>query len=165
MSDNQTQQFPSAPFIRRMASWVYDFLTGTAIVMLSTVVFMILVNLLEGVGLIDMSGSKDTAAYLQGNIAFQLFLLISLTGFFSYFWVRGGQTIGMRAWRLRVLDHQGNTISIKQAVIRFYASLAGLGNLWVLLDFKNRQSLQDYIAKTRTVVLTKEENREVYRQL
>lgn len=161
----EQQQHPSAPFLRRLASWVYDFLTGTAIVMLSTVVFIILVNLLEAGGIIDMSAYEDTAQYLQGNIAFQLFLLLCLTAFFAYFWVRGGQTIGMRAWRLQVLDKQGNTITIKQAVIRFYASLAGLGNLWVLLDFKNRQSLQDYAANTRTVVLSKEANRQVYREL
>lgn len=159
------QQFPPASFIRRMASWVYDFLTGVAIVMLSTVVFIIIVNSLNSLGVIDMSGYEDTAAYLQSNRVFQLYLLLCLTGFFSYFWVRGGQTIGMRAWRLRVLNQQGETISLQQALIRFFASLAGLGNLWVLVDFKNRQSLQDHIAKTRTVFLTKEANRQVYREL
>lgn len=165
MSDLNDQQLPPAPFMRRLASWVYDLLTGTAIVMLSTVVFMILVNVLEMASIIDMSGHEDTAAYLQGNIAFQLFLLICLTAFFCYFWVRGGQTIGMRAWRLRVLNKDGTTISIKQAIIRFYCSLAGIGNLWVLFDFKNRQSLQDYAAQTRTVELSKEANKQVYREL
>lgn len=105
------------------------------------------------------------AAYLADGYVFQIYILLCLTAFYCYFWVKGGQTIGMRAWRLQLLTHDNQTVSIKQAIIRFYASLAGLGNLWVLVDFKNRQSLQDYLANTRTVTLTKEQNGEVYRQL
>ena len=159
------QSFPSATFGRRLASWVYDFLTAIAIAMLCTVVWLAGVGGLESLGLVDTSEYRDTAAYVSDGWAFRIFLLLSLTGFFVYFWVRGGQTIGMRAWRLQVLNHDGSMISIKQAVIRFYVSMAGLGNLWVLLDFKNKQSLQDYAAKTRTVELSKEANREVYRNL
>lgn len=163
--DAADQQFPSAPFMRRLASWVYDFLTAVAIAMLSSVVGFIFTSLMEKAGLVDLSGYDDMAAYLNDGWAFGVYILLCLTAFFSYFWVRGGQTIGMRAWRLRVVGQNSDKISIKQAVIRFYVSLAGLGNLWVLVDFKNRQSLQDYAAKTRTIVLTKEENRQVYREL
>jgi uncharacterized RDD family membrane protein YckC len=157
--------FPSAPFMRRFASWVYDLLTGVAIAMLSTVAGFIFTSLLEKAGLIDTSGYEDMAAYLGAGWAFKIYLLTCLTAFFCYFWVRGGQTIGMRAWRLRVVSKDSDKITIKQAIIRFYVSLAGLGNLWVLVDFKNRQSIQDYAAKTRTIVLTKEANRQVYREL
>lgn len=159
------EQFPSAPFLRRFASWVYDFLTAVAIAMLSTVAAFIFTSLLEHFGFIDLTGYEDMAAYLSAGWGFKIYLLLCLTAFFCYFWVRGGQTIGMRAWRLQVVNQHGKTISLKQAIIRFYVSLAGLGNLWVLVDFKNRQSLQDYAAKTRTISLTKEANRQVYREL
>ncbi|NQZ13145.1 MAG: RDD family protein [Algicola sp.] len=159
------EDFQSAPFMRRFASWVYDFLTAVAIAMLSTVVGFIFTKILEAIGWIDLTGYEDMGAYLTAGWVFKVYLLSCLTAFFCYFWVRGGQTIGMRAWRLRVVDQNGKMISIKQAIIRFYVSLAGLGNLWVLVDFKNRQSLQDYAAKTRTIVLTKEANRQVYREL
>ncbi len=159
------QSFPSAPFFRRLASWIYDFLTGVAIAMLSVVVGYIVIGSAEAMGLVSTAGYEDMAAYLADGWAFQFYILVCLTAFFCYFWVKGGQTIGMRAWRLRVLNKDNQTISITQAIIRFYASLAGLGNLLVLVDFKNRQSLQDYIANTKTVELTKEENGRVYREL
>ena len=158
------QQFPSAPFPRRLASWIYDLLTGVAIAMLASVVGMIVTQILVAYEFIDTSNYEDTAAYLGDTWVYPLYLITCLTCFFSYFWIKGGQTIGMRAWRLRVVNHKGEGISVLQAVIRFYASLAGLGNLWVLLDWKNKQSLQDYLAKTRTVVLSKEANKEIYRQ-
>ena len=160
-----SHSFPSASFIRRLASWVYDFLTGIAIAMLAVVFGYIVTGTLQYFGFISTEGYEDMAAYLADGYGFQIYILLCLTAFFCYFWVKGGQTIGMRAWRLQLLTHDNQTVSLKQAIIRFYASLAGLGNLWVLVDFKNRQSLQDYIANTRTVVLTKEENGRVYRQL
>ncbi|MFT5163633.1 MAG: putative RDD family membrane protein YckC [Alteromonadaceae bacterium] len=158
------EQFPSAPFFRRLASWVYDLLTGVAIAMLATVVGMIVTEMLVAYEFIDTSKYEDTAAFFQDTWIFPFYLITCLTCFFCYFWVKGGQTIGMRAWRLRVVNTQGEGISIIQAVIRFYASLAGLGNVWVLLDWKNKQSIQDYLAKTRTITLTKEANKEIYRQ-
>jgi len=42
--------------------------------------------------------------------------------------------------------------------IRLIASLGGLGTLLVLFDFKNKQSLQDRLAKTEVLKLTKEAN-------
>ena len=71
----------------------------------------------------------------------------------------------MRAWRLRVQTNDGNLISWSQSVIRCMGALLGLGNLVVLVDFKNKKSLQDYLSKTEVVTLTKEENKRVYREL
>lgn len=157
--------FPPASFLRRFASWVYDLLTGIAIAMLCVVFGYMITGLLLYFDWISIDGYQDMADYLADGYVFQIYLLLCLTGFFCYFWVNGGQTIGMRAWRLQLLTHDNQTVSLTQAVIRFYASLAGLGNLWVLVDYKHRQSMQDHLAKTRTVVLTKAENRMVYRQL
>lgn len=58
-------------------------------------------------------------------------------------WHRGGQTLGMRPWRLHVVDPQGRAPSIA-ALWRRYAlatlSLAafGLGFLWSLIDSERR---------------------------
>jgi hypothetical protein len=44
-------------------------------------------------------------------------------------------------------------------------ALLGLGNLVVLVDFKNKKALQDYLSKTEVVALSKEENKRIYREL
>lgn len=63
--------------------------------------------------------------------------------FFCGFWVRGGQTLGMRAWRIRVVRDDGGALSWRQSVARFAAGVvaaapAGLGLWWSFLDADNR---------------------------
>ena len=71
----------------------------------------------------------------------------------------------MRAWRLKVQTLDGHLISWHQGALRAITALLGLGNLVVLVDFKNKRALQDYIAKTEVITLTKEENKRIYRSL
>jgi hypothetical protein len=50
-------------------------------------------------------------------------------------------------------------------MIRSLSSVLGLGNLWVIVDVKNKRALQDYIAKTEVITLTKEENKKIYKSI
>ena len=72
---------------------------------------------------------------------------------------RGGMTLGMQAWRLRVQTLDGHAITLKQSLIRCataWLSLAafGIGYWWVLIDGQ-RRSWPDIASKTETVVLPK----------
>ena len=155
-------------FMRRFASWIYDLLAITAIVMLGQIVFLGLVN--AGIALEFIS--KPTDMEISNFITQQPWLFLNqfyivciACFFFVYFWCRGGQTIGMRAWRLKVQNIDGSPITKIQALVRAVTSLLGLGNLVVLLDFKNKRSLQDYLANTEVITLSKDENKKVYREL
>lgn len=59
--------------------------------------------------------------------------------FFGWFWVHGGQTLGMRAWRFRVVSAGDGGLGWKLAWRRFawamvsWAAL-GLGFIWSLVD-------------------------------
>jgi uncharacterized RDD family membrane protein YckC len=72
--------------------------------------------------------------------------------FYGWFWTHGGQTLGLRAWKIKVLTNNYELISWQQAFIRFIAALfswsfLGLGFLWVLID-KNQRSWHDIVSKT-----------------
>jgi uncharacterized RDD family membrane protein YckC len=74
--------------------------------------------------------------------------------FAAYFlrcWLRGGQTLAMKAWRIRVVD-----ITPGKALLRFaYAVIlvpTGLSALWIFFD-KDRQFLHDRLAGTRLVLI------------
>lgn len=59
--------------------------------------------------------------------------------FFGWFWTHGGQTLGMRTWRIRVQTRDGRAISWTQALLRFLTALVswgalGLGFWWSLWD-------------------------------
>ena len=162
-------EFPRAGFWRRFASLVYDTLAIIAFAMLTVVLYLFAIQGLISLDVIALNGAEDVSARIQDSLLLSgirssLLVLVGLV-FFGYFWTKSGQTIGMRAWRLRVQTNDGNLISWSQSVIRCMGALLGLGNLVVLVDFKNKKSLQDYLSKTEVVTLTKEENKRVYREL
>lgn len=45
-------------------------------------------------------------------------------GFFGWFWTHGGQTLGMRAWRLCVVREDGRPLSWLTAAVRFTVMLS-----------------------------------------
>ena len=135
---------PSLP--RRLAAIFYD----------SWLIFGLwLVGATLDYALQSALGSADDPLRLP----LQLYLLLCPFAFFGWFWTHGGQTLGMRAWRLRLLDEEGNTVTWRQSVIRVagaYLSslLLGLGYLWMLFD-RDGRTLHDRLSKTRLVLLAK----------
>jgi len=73
----------------------------------------------------------------------QGFVLAFTAAYFVISWTRGGQTIGMRAWRLRVVRAGGARVTWARALLRFAVALislacVGIGFLWALFDAENR---------------------------
>jgi uncharacterized RDD family membrane protein YckC len=60
-------------------------------------------------------------------VAFQAWLLILVGGYFVWSWVRGGQTLAMKAWHLRVTAADGGRVRPARAIARFAAALLTLG--------------------------------------
>lgn len=155
-------------FMRRLASWVYDALATIAIIMLAQIIFLGLIELLLSLGIVNKTDDADISHFVTTqpwNFINQFYLVFVACFFYVYFWCKGGQTIGMRAWRLKVRNLDGSPISKGQALIRAVTALLGAGNLFVIFDFKNKRALQDYLAKTEVITLSKEENKKVYREL
>ena len=59
---------------------------------------------------------------MQGRAAGQAFLFVVLGIYFSWFWSRGGQTVAMKAWHVRVVDASGQPPSQGRALLRYVAS-------------------------------------------
>jgi len=83
---------------------------------------------------------------------FSLYLLFVSFLFYSWFWTRDGQTLGLLSWKLRVVNKEGNSISWQQAAIRFSVAIlswgfCGLGFFWVLFN-KQRLAWHDIASKS-----------------
>ncbi|EVT76229.1 RDD family protein, partial [Vibrio parahaemolyticus V-223/04] len=66
---------------------------------------------------------------------FTLYLAVVWIYFFVFFWTRAGQTLGMRAWKMQILNAKdGAPITATQALIRLATSGFGLANLTVPID-------------------------------
>ena len=75
--------------------------------------------------------------------------------FFCGFWVHGGQTLGMRAWRLRVVRDDGHPLGWARAMARFAAGIVaalplGLGLWWSAFD-RQKRGWHDRWTGTRVV--------------
>ena len=87
----------------------------------------------------------------------QIYLVLVCFLFFGWFWTHGGQTLGMRAWRLQLRRIDGQNLAWSTAVVRFAGALLswlalGLGFFWVVLDPQNR-TWHDRLSKSIVVVL------------
>ena len=84
----------------------------------------------------------------------RLYLLTVCFAYFGGFWVKGGQTLGMRAWQLRVIRNSGRALGWGDAVKRFTGlCLAvitlGLGFFWMPAD--TRHSNWDKLCGIRVI--------------
>jgi uncharacterized RDD family membrane protein YckC len=142
--------YPSAPGLaRRLAAMFYDCL------LLAALWFAISALLLAASG--GLLTSPDRPLWLLYFHRISLILVSIL--FYTEFWTHGGQTLGMRAWRLKIVANDGEPVSWKQALWRFAAAipsigLFGLGLLWMFLD-RERRTLHDHLSGTRFVLLAK----------
>ena len=77
--------------------------------------------------------------------------------FYAYFWSRQSQTLGMRAWRLVVVDDEGHSPSFARACLRWLMALVtllplGFGLWWRLFDGEGR-TLYDRLSHTHLFML------------
>ena len=126
-------------FFRRIASIFYDSLVLAGVLMLA--------------GALAVAAGRGHLTQDPWRSLYQLYLLLTIYAYFVWFWVHGGQTPGMRAWRLRLTDPRGQPVSWKQATLRFCAALlswlpAGLGFIWMLLD-RDSLAWHDRLSATR----------------
>jgi len=90
----------------------------------------------------------------------ELIALWTVTGLYATVsWRRGGQTLGMRPWRVRVTGRDGKAPSLRALWLRYAvgtASLlfAGLGFWWAWLD-RDRLTWHDRASGTRLVRIPK----------
>ena len=152
MTDSPHHQSPF--LLRRLAAVVYDTCLVLPLIMASVALFMGARTLLWGPAV------DDTAAQLDANIV-RLVALVCTTGFFCAFWVKSGQTLGMQAWRIKLVSFSGEAPNIRQGVLRclgavLSAACLGLGYLWCLVD-RNGRYWHDYLSRTELILLPKRE--------
>ena len=161
-SSNTAQQMPRAGFFRRLLAMIYDALVATAVGMCAAIVLVVAFVVLLKNGMLSLQGYQEPADLIQASLTYRLIIQIWVgawvVGFFLWFWRKGGQTLGMRAWRLRIFSTVEEPVTWGRLFIRLVASLGGLGTLLVLFDIKHKQSLQDRLARTEVLKLTKEAN-------
>jgi uncharacterized RDD family membrane protein YckC len=135
---NKRQRPEFAPgLLRLLAAITYDLFLLLAVLFVATALVLPL-----------NAGSAFTAQ----QIFYPVYLFIISFLFYAWFWTHGGQTLGLRAWNIKVLTQNRQPISWKQALVRYLSAIVswgmfGLGFLWIFVD-KNHHSWHDIISGT-----------------
>jgi uncharacterized RDD family membrane protein YckC len=141
---NQSSEPQYAGLARRVMAMVYDSF------LLIALFFVVSVPIVMQVG--EQTLTHDPLI----RLLYRLVLLLAAFLFFGWFWTHGGQTLGMRAWRLRTTKQDGSPMDWPASALRFIASLIslacfGLGFVWIVID-PERLAWHDRLSRTRVIV-------------
>ena len=135
------EQPEPAKLPRRLAALCYDSLLLAALLF----VFMLVLFMARGA-----LGQGP-----PGKLWLRIAAVVVAAVFYCGFWTHGGQTVGMRAWRIRLVSEDGGPVRWGAALVRFFAAclsalLFGLGYWWSLVD-RRRRTWHDLLAGTSMV--------------
>jgi uncharacterized RDD family membrane protein YckC len=95
------------------------------------------------------SGGADTTHPGAARLELQVFIVVLFAAYFLWNWLRGGQTLAMKAWKIRLVG-----VTPGKALLRFALACilvpTGISIVWALFD-RDRQFLHDRLAGTRLV--------------
>jgi uncharacterized RDD family membrane protein YckC len=132
---------PQAPSLaRRLACMVYESLILAALVLVATFPFL--------------AFAGDATGGIRRHLL-QAWVVLVVGAYLVGFWTRGGQTLAMKTWRIRLEAADGGPVRPGQAARRYLfawlgAALLGVGFFWAFLD-RDGQFMHDRLAGTRLV--------------
>ncbi len=110
-SPHSSEVESSAPLWRCLAAGLYECGLLFAVMFFSSLLFFIAV-----------SGSPSIPAnalqHPESDI-FSIFILMVFGAYFGYFWTRGGQTLAMKTWDIRVVQLNGKPLKWPLAIGRY----------------------------------------------
>jgi|TARA_B110000967_G_scaffold209332_1_gene264985 uncharacterized RDD family membrane protein YckC len=140
MPSNLHSKCPPASLIKQIAAMIYDSLLIIAILFISTAIALIF---------------NDGKAFESSPI-FSFYLVLIIFIFYSWFWKKSGQTLGMRVWKIRIISELGGNPSWAICFLRLTFALLsiacfGIGYWWRL--FKP-YTWHDKLSQTRIISLS-----------
>ena len=105
---------PLATAKRRLLSMVYDSLLLAAVIFIAYALFMPVAK---------------SAGIVEGHPLTSIYLLSVIFLFNAWFWTHGGQTLGMKTWKIKLIHENGQSINWGQALLRYLCALPG----WFLI--------------------------------
>lgn len=136
--------------LRRLAAMLYDAILVFGLLLILWIAFYFLMVAIKG----HEDIGHEPLAVLYWPLA-----VACMAGFFIWFWTHGGQTLGMRSWRIRILSEEGAAVSLRAALVRYLMAIVsalplGLGYWWSLID-RDRRTWHDIVSHTQLVVQKK----------
>jgi uncharacterized RDD family membrane protein YckC len=148
MMNLENHQARSPGFLRRLAAMAYDLVLLFGMLMIAVTLVVVPYDLLAGTPF-----PHEERLHALG---LQLYLIGVIGLFFVFFWVRGGQTLGMRTWHFQLVREDGTDLRKRDALARLAWAVvclapAGAGFFWMLLD-RDSLTCYDRLSHTKPVM-------------
>jgi uncharacterized RDD family membrane protein YckC len=135
-----SQRAQPASLRRRALALIYEALLLVALLLIGSLPFVMV--------------ARD-AGWADARPLFQVYLMALTGAYYAWQWKRGGQTLALKTWRLRIVTRDGRPLTWAHALKRFAIALPGTlllgaGFLWALLD-REGLFLHDRLAGTKIV--------------
>lgn len=147
MNDTSTHpsSFPAVGLLRRLMAIFYDLFLLTAILFLATAI----VNAIN-----DGKAVDQNSPYI---FLLDFYLASIIFFYFGWFWTHGGQTLGMKTWKIKLISNESPAINWQQVTIREITAIIswlflGLGFIWSIFD-KQKRSWHDITSNTMLIDL------------
>lgn len=126
---------------RRLAIMFYDTTLLTSVLFVATILILPL--------------TKGEAVSSQ-NIIYPFYLFLVCYFYYVWQWTHGGQTLGMKSWKVQLQENDQVQVSWKNASLRFFISLPsilffGAGLVWIVFD-SEKKSIYDRYSNTKLVL-------------
>lgn len=140
MTENKPSPNQNVSLARRLGAILYDFLLLVTILVFASLITVIPFNI---------NPEHPLFIVYQGYIFTISFL------FYAWFWTHGGQTLGMKTWKFKIISVNGTNVNWVNAFIRFTFAIVswlpfGLGYIWSMFDTKKR-TWHDIVSKTQLI--------------
>ncbi len=128
----------SPGFFRHLAIIIYDALLLLALLFLATALVLPL---------------NHGEAFSSSQFFFPIYILTVSFLYYGWFWTHGGQTLGMKTWKVKIRSQNYKAVTWPLAFKRFIIAIfswacAGLGLLWKFVD-KEQLTWHDKFSGTR----------------
>jgi uncharacterized RDD family membrane protein YckC len=122
---------------------LYDAVAVIALLMLATALALLV---------------RPQGATAMRDPGYTAYLLLVWFAYLAWCWRSGGMTLGMRAWKVRIVDEAGQQPTWLACAIRFGVSLLsaavlGAGFAWIAIDEKKR-AWHDRVSRTKLIRFT-----------
>lgn len=146
-----------SPLRHRLMAMLYDAFLLIAMLLCITMVYLFVASMLSG-GI-----SEEFIQAQEGDVLkelepidlgwpYYLLILVMYSGFYCFFWKKTGQTLGMQAWKIQLVNQQAGRITFRQCLLRLLVSwlsffVIGLGYFTLIIN-RNGGTWHDRASKT-----------------
>jgi uncharacterized RDD family membrane protein YckC len=129
------------PVWKHFAAFIYDVFPIAGILLVTSMVVLL---------------AREGTEVERYSIWFSVLLISEVSFYYIYSWKIGGQTLGMRAWKIKIIPNNTHQTQITwaQSIARFLIGtlstlLIGLGLFWKTFSTK-KKSWMDSISRSET---------------